>query len=201
MTEDSTGARGLTLPAMLARLGVRREAFELMLAHVAGCDAPLIVETGCARLEDNFTGDGMSTLIWDAAAELHGGRVRSVDLDPAHVAFARGKVGAHTTIDCADSVAWLAGQEAALIAAGQSIDLLYLDSYDLDVANWHPSALHHIYELLSIKGALRPGALLAVDDNLLIDGQHVGKGTYVAEYLARIGKPMIYQGYQWIWRW
>lgn len=201
MAQTPTPTHGMTLPAMLDRLGVRREAFELMLQHLAACAAPLIVETGCARVEDNFTGDGMSTLIWDAAAELHNGQVRSVDLAAANVAFARGKVGPRTTIDCADSVAWLATQEAALIAEGRRIDLLYLDSYDLDVANWQPSALHHIYELLSIKGAMRPGALLAVDDNLLIDGQHVGKGTYVAEYMARIGKPMIYQGYQWIWRW
>ncbi len=201
MAQIPTPTSGMTLPAMQDRLGVRREGFAVMLQHLAACTAPLIVETGCARVEDNFTGDGMSTLIWDAAAELYAGQVRSVDLDPANVAFARGKLGPRTTVECADSVPWLAAQEAALLAEGRRIDLLYLDSFDLDVADWQPSALHHIYELLSIKAALRPGALLAVDDNLLIDGQHVGKGTYVAECLARIGKPMIYQGYQWIWRW
>jgi hypothetical protein len=85
---------------------------------------------------------------------------------------------------------------------GRKIDVLYLDSFDLDINNWAPSALHHIFELCAIKNALQPGSLIAVDDNLIMDdGNHVGKGTFVANWMARAGKKQIHQGYQWIWEW
>ena len=44
------------------------------------------------------------------------------------------------------------------------VDLVYLDSYDLDPAAPTPAALHGLAELDAIRPALRDGALLLVDD-------------------------------------
>ena len=191
----------LSLAEMLARTDKRREAFEFMIEHLRQCRYPLVVETGISRQEDNYQGDGMSTLIWDAVMQEVTGTVQCVDINPDACRFAKDRVSDKVMIYCGDSVKFLASKEVEYDKLSRKIDLLYLDSYDLDVNNWHPSAQHHIYELLAIKGALRPGTLVAIDDNLVIDGRHVGKGTYVAEWMARVGKKMVYQGYQWIWEW
>ena len=191
----------LTLREMIDRTEKRKEAFELMVSHLRQCRYPLIVETGISRQENNFNGDGMSTPIWDALCNEVEGTLHCVDIDPLACRFAKDRTGDRTMIYCGDSVQFLESKEREYEKLTRKIDLLYLDSYDIDVNNWHPSAQHHIYELLSIKGALRPGTLVAVDDNLIINGQHVGKGTYVAEWMEKVGKRMIYQGYQWIWIW
>jgi predicted O-methyltransferase YrrM len=191
----------LTLQEMLDKTDKRQQSFELMIDHLRKCKNPLIVETGVSRQEDNWFGDGQSTLIWDKIAEETTGTVHCVDINQNSCRFARNKCSVRTMIWCSDSVKWLADKEKEYDKLNRKIDLLYLDSQDIDIKNWHPSAFQHILELLAIKGALRPGTLVAVDDNLIIDGEHIGKGTYVAEFMNKVGKEQIYKGYQWIFRW
>ena len=191
----------MELEEMLSLVGIRQNGFRLMVDAMSKLESPLIVETGCARQENNFQGDGMSTLIWDAVANRTNGKVISVDLNPAAAAFAQSNVGPRATVYNADSVVFLRDLEADLINTGKTIDLLYLDSYDFDGENPHPSSLHHIFELLSIKQGLRPGSLIAVDDNFEHNGQWMGKGAYVAQWMANVNKKMVYRGYQWIWEW
>jgi hypothetical protein len=187
---------------MFALLDKRRPGFELLHDKIKSTKNPLIVETGCTRQPDNWFGDGQSTQVFNAMCELHEGTLNSVDVDPKAAEFARTLVGPRSHIYCGDSVAWLQEAETMYGKIGRKIDVLYLDSFDLDIANWAPSALHHIFELLAIKNALQPGSLVAVDDNLIMeDGNHVGKGTFVANWMARTGKKQIYQGYQFIWEW
>lgn len=191
----------MTLEEMIPLLGIRTDGFKIMIDHLMQIQSPLIVETGCARQENNFNGDGMSTLIWDRVVDRTNGEAHSVDINPLSVNFARSKVGPRTKVHCADSVNWLQQAENELIGMNRRIDLLYLDSFDLDDQNPHPSSLHHIFELLSIKSALRPGTLVAVDDNGMVNGVPTGKGTYVAQWMATNNKRFVYQGYQWIWEW
>ena len=183
----------MTLDEMLSRTGKREEGFRFMIAHLRSCERPLIIETGCAREEANFEGDGMSTLIFDSVAADCRGRVLSVDIDPDHVAFARARVGRRTAIACADSVGWIAGLKVRP-------DLLYLDSLDFVATDPWPSSVHHMYELAAALPLLRGGSLVAVDDNFPTLAGVVGKGRCVAEFFARIGVPMVYDGYQRIWR-
>lgn len=191
----------ISLKEMLVRTGKRKEAFDLMIAHLRRCRYPLIVETGICRQENNFDGDGMSTLIWDAVCNEIEGTLQCVDIDPTVCRFAKDRTSDRTMIYCGDSVKFLESKEREYEKLTRKIDLLYLDSYDLDYDDCHASAQHHIYELLSIKGALRPGSLVAVDDNMVINDVHVGNGMYIAEWMDRIGKPVIYKGCQWIWEW
>jgi hypothetical protein len=192
----------MTLNEMFDRLDKRRPGFEILYERVKRGRYPTVVETGCSRQPDNWFGDGQSSVVFNAMVEEMEGTLFSVDIDRTACEFARTQTGSRHQIYCADSVVWLQQAEINFHKMGRTIDVLYLDSYDINVDNWHPSAQHHIYELLAIKGSLAAGSLVAVDDNLIMpDGSHVGKGTYVAEWMSRVGKRMIYQGYQWIWEW
>jgi len=173
----------------------RAESFAMMLNHVGNIDNPLIVETGCARQEDNFEGDGMSTTIFDTFVDYHGGDFYSVDINPENVRFATAK-SKKANIFCGDSVSFLYYQSQAWMAQNRKIDLLYLDSFDFDMGNPHPSSLHHIFELTAIMPCQKPGTMICVDDNF----DTVGKGGYVKEFMNLINKDRIYSGYQWVWK-
>ena len=192
----------MTLQEMFEKLDKRRPGFEILYEKIKSTQYPVIVETGCTRQPDNWFGDGQSSVVFSTMCDLHEGTLYSVDISDANCRFAKSLTGNRHHIYCGDSVAWLQEAETNFEKINRKIDVLYLDSYDLDLDNWAPSALHHIYELLSIKRALKPGTLVAVDDNLVMeDGKHVGKGTFVAQWMQQADKKMIHQGYQWIWEW
>ncbi len=182
-----------TLTEMVALTGTRARGFEFMLEHLRQCSRPRIVETGCARSEGNFIGDGCSTLIFDSIADELDGSVFSVDINPEAVAVARRQVGPRTTVHCGDSVAWLG-------SARRKVDLLYLDSYDFELMNPWPSMAHHMQELAAGYHLLKPGSLVAVDDNYQSPFGLIGKGGIVSQYFERIGVPQVFEGYQCIWR-
>jgi hypothetical protein len=174
---------------IIQKTGKRAEAFVMMINHVGKLKHPIIVETGCARLENNYEGDGMSTLLFDRFVRHHGGEFYSVDINPENVEFARKNVGPNTCVTCSDSVKFLWEFK-------KPIDLLYLDSFDFDMNDPHPSSLHHILELTAIMPFLRPGTMIAVDDNF----DDVGKGGYVKQFFDLLGKERLYTGYQWVWK-
>lgn len=174
----------------------RAPSFAMMLSHLNHKPEKIIIETGCARQEDNFQGDGMSTLIFDRMIQLTGGTFHSVDISPENVEFARSKVSNMTKVHCSDSVKFLQEMNRTLRSDGRYVDLLYLDSFDLDHDNTHPSSLHHLMELTAIMPSLRTGSMICVDDNVSLE---VGKGKYVKQYMDLIGKPLVYSDYHWIW--
>ena len=184
----------MTLIEMLNRTEKRRDSFNIMINHLKTINNPLILETGCARLEDNFIGDGMSTLIFDEYVDQFGGEFYSVDINPENINFTRTKVK-KANLHCEDSVISLYKQSKVWQSQNRKIDLLYLDSFDFDESNPHPSSLHHIFELVSIMPSLKEGTMICVDDNFM----NVGKGEYVKQYMDLLGKDRIYTGYQWIW--
>jgi hypothetical protein len=47
---------------------------------------------------------------------------------------------------------------------------------------------------------MKSGALVAVDDNYKENGQRVGKGVYVHEFMESIGAEMIHDGVQCVWK-
>ena len=75
------------------------------------------------------------------------------------------------------------------------IDLVYLDSFDLDWQDPHASSLHHLKELCALLPKLRPGCLVVVDDN----AGPIGKGAYVREWMAAIGVRPLFDAYQVGW--
>jgi hypothetical protein len=198
------------------RLSWRRDTFRLAFDYLAKKrpTGHLIVETGCARQVDNWEGDGQSTILFDRFATAYQGEVRSVDIDSKACEYARSLVGPRSKIFSDDSVPFLGRLARELLAAGRSIDLLYLDSYDVDAGNPVPSAVHHLKELCAIAPVLFGGTLVMVDDSfralhgirtgpqsitLLNDLGIGGKAKYVAEYFQQTGVPLAFEGYQCGW--
>jgi predicted O-methyltransferase YrrM len=174
------------------RLGVRAATFRHILQYLETLSAPYyIVETGTTRAPGHWQEEGNSTLIWDRFVQFWGGRVYSIDINPDFVATARQQVSERTRVVCSDSIAFL-----ARLSDIDQAHLLYLDSYDLDQANPHPSALHHLMELTAVFARLAPGTLVAVDD---CAGEHVGKHVYVSRYFESIGIAPLFRGYQTGW--
>lgn len=178
-----------TIVEILNKTGKRAESFAMMINHIHEIKNPLIVETGCARLDNNYEGDGMSTLIFDTYVREFGGEFHSVDISEDNTNFVKNQVS-NSSIHCSDSVKFLWN-----FIPNKKIDLLYLDSFDFDMSNPHPSSMHHIFELAAVMPKLGPGTMVAVDDNF----GHIGKGGYVKEFFDLLGKERIYSGYQWIW--
>jgi predicted O-methyltransferase YrrM len=151
----------------------------------------------------------MSTLIFYDVVTTHGGEFHSVDIDPKAVEFAQSiiKTG---TVHCSDSVKYLYELNKELREQNRYIDLLYLDSYDLDMQDPAPSCFHHMKELLAIRPSLKEGSMIVVDDNALVNtvlpGETepkkvvIGKGIYIYKFFEDVGVELIHKGYQMIWK-
>ena len=199
------------------KLALREKTFRRIFKHLDQVDHSLtIVETGCARIEGNWKGDGQSTVLFDRyiSARDKDSIAYSVDINPVAVAQARGSVSARVQVTEADSVKFLNNLVTDLVAKGRTIDLLYLDSFDLDWDYWYPSAAHHMKELCATMRALTKQTLVVVDDCPQY-GDYVsgvenqirfvrppsvgGKGRLVAEFAAAVGAKLEFAEYQAGW--
>lgn len=174
------------------RLERRADTFRVILEEAFRKRRPLtIVETGCLRVPGNWSGDGQSTFLFDCIIAATGGSAYSVDIDPKSLTAAS-RVVSNVNLVLNDSVAFLN-------SFSRQIDILYLDSFDLDQNDPLPSSLHHIYELCAAQPWLTRGSVIAVDDTYSIDGKVAGKGVFVAEFMQRIGATQLAEGYQSVW--
>jgi FkbM family methyltransferase len=113
-----------------------------------------------------------------------------------------------------DSVGFLKGLADAPPADLPFVDLLYLDSYDVNFDDVFPSAFHHIKELVAASPLIHPETLVVVDDSpssftgfvgpegqlhLVTQPKAGGKGKFVAEYAQQVGAEKIFEGYQCGW--
>lgn len=157
-----------------------------------------ILETGSIRADHgelSYGDDGCSSVIFDSFVSQIGGSVTSVDIDSANVAYAKKHVSKNTTVHCADSVQFI-----YQIPPSLKFDVVYLDSFDIDRNNPHPSALHHLKELCAVLKNCKSGTIIAVDDcDAFFDGGVIGKGMYVRDFMENINAIQIHKGYQEIW--
>ena len=156
-----------------------------------------IIETGTLRTPGQWK-DGQSAFLFTEFVITHGGQVRSVDIDPTACAIASTALPVEQfSVTCSDSVEWL-----HQLTELDSVDLFYLDSWDVDWANDTASAEHHLKEFYAIESFLRPGTVVAIDDNSrwCHSGHRAGKGRAVLEYLESKGHFPIYDEYQIIWQ-
>jgi hypothetical protein len=197
-------------------LGVRAQTFTQVFEYLDQFDRPLtIIETGCMRDPGNLGGDGCSTRLFDKYAEWHPGtRVQSVDIDPKATELCRSHVSNRVQVHTGDSVAFLRGLADAGKGARPSVDLLYLDSFDVNFEDAFPSAFHHIKELVAAAPMIHRETLVVVDDSpatligfptengmlqIISQPKAGGKGKLVGEYAAHIGAKLFFQNYQWAW--
>ena len=168
----------------------RWPAFKTIAYYLLAKRAPVgILETGCAREVDNWSGDGQSTRVWDWILQRTGGFGVSYDINEKAVAYARSKV-TKMDVRCVDSIVGLREFQHA-----ELLDLLYLDSYDLTDGIESPT--HHLAELAAIYPRLPSGCLIAVDD---CKSAARGKHRFVRDWLASMGVPEALDSYVTIWR-
>ncbi len=179
-------------------LGNRAPGFALMLEYLSTIQNPFIVETGCARQVDNFWGDGQSSFIFDYVANKQTGSFMTVDIAKESVDYCISRSSPRCEIILEDSITFLKTLNQEVNT--KAIDLLYLDSFDAHEDVLEQSALHHLYEFITILPCLKKGAMVAVDDNWQTPNGWSGKGKYIFDYMMKINNPPIYSGWQFIWR-
>ena len=178
----------------------REEGFTKIFDYLRTKKDPIIVETGCYREVDNYEGDGCSTLLFDEFIEIYGGTLLSVDIDPKACELAS-KNTFHAEVTNQDSIEFLSTLDG-------KIDLLYLDSYNIeDWSNDWEAASHHLKELFAAKNVIKPGTLIVVDDNMPSPQTNViplriGKGRLINELMTALDIEPYINDYQmgWIWR-
>lgn len=156
-----------------------------------------IIETGTVRKPNNWK-DGNSGFLFSEMVRLHGGFVRSVDVDKTAVDTANQFIDQrYYRSFCSDSVVWLSS-----LTDLATVDLFYLDSYDVTWTDDAPSAAHHLKEFQAIEPFLKSGCIVAIDDNsrLLANNKRTGKGRMIVEYLESKGIHPIYDKYQIIYK-
>jgi hypothetical protein len=198
------------------RLARRADSFGKVFSYLDRLDRPVvIVETGCVRRKEAWEADGQSTILFDKYAKFHpGSLLLSVDIDPAATAVCRSLVRPEVQIHTGDSVAFLKTLVDARPPQAKPIDLLYLDSFDVDLHNPLPSANHALKELLMAAPLLSHEALVVVDDSplsllgtanpdgsiTLVDTPRTGgKGRLISEYATQTGAKLYFADYQCAW--
>lgn len=132
-----------------------RKGLFLALSSLLGKPA-VIVETGTSAYGTD------SSRLFDAYVRSFGGSFYSVDINDypsKRLKFAKSK---RTHFYVMDSVQFLLNFTD--IAARKSVDLIYLDSLDVDWGNSFESAEHGEKELLAIRQLLRSGTIIVIDD-------------------------------------
>lgn len=158
---------------------------------------PLIIETGSMRVPGNWQGDGQSTFIWDAYVQKSGGQVWSIDTNIDSIDTARRACSGHTNFILNDSVTALSN--LAVLLPPCCVNLLYLDSYDLDLKEPLPSAVHHMMELAAVRPVLGRNCIVAIDD-YRVAGNVGGKGALIDTFMKSIDAKVLHDGYQKVWQ-
>ena len=185
-------------------LGKRTAGFDFAFKYLQDIDQPTIYETGCARQLDNFSGDGQSSLLFDAYVKEYGGYFVTVDISEESVNYCKSRMKSNKSrVELGDSITFLNKIVGYPNEAHYPfIDFLYLDSFDAPQDNpevLNRSGLHHLYELATILPLPSPGCLIGVDDNWLDNGVQSGKGKYVYDYFKCRGIMPVFNEYQIFW--
>ena len=151
--------------------------------------APSIVETGCIRSPEDWSGTGYSTYLFAAfITGLGRGKLFSIDRDDRNSQFARAATrawGPGTVFEVANSVDWLRQTD-------DRIDVLYLNCMDIE----EPAhAQHGLAEIHAAEAKLSEDAIV-VYDNSPWDGKWIGKGALGIPYLLNKGWKVLTSGYQ-----
>ena len=207
-----------------SKLGVRQYSFSKIFNYLDNLPDPIIiVETGCLRMKDNFSGDGQSTLLFDKYTQSRGkgSKVYTVDINPTATKICSEIVSRDVSITTGDSVGYLNTLSNDFFDKKIQVSFFYLDSFDLEWRSPHQSCAHHLKELVSIKKILKKDTLVVVDDSPisgylqqsktnektldplplgLVPGPTIsGKGSLVHEYATQTGARMLFSNYQTGW--
>lgn len=168
----------------------RYPSFQLALQLLDERGAKTLVETGTARFgNQQFAGDGGSTIIFGDWANQHEASLYSVDNASAAIDQAKSATqpfAKHIQFVCSDTLQFLEKFD-------QPIDFIYLDSHEYDCNQPLASQDHHLREIVSAYPALHEKSIVMIDDCDLPGG---GQGKLAVEFLLDNDWKIVHQGYQ-----
>ena len=178
-----------------SKLDYRLETFAKAFDYLESLkqDYYVIVETGTVRTFGEYE-DGQSTILFDEFVNYHDGVVYTVDTDPKCKEIVTEHCSKKVKAYTGDSVEFLRNH---LGTTFRKIDLLYLDSMDIDWDNPTESMEHHFKEFSSVLPSLKDKCLILSDDNAL--KKPVGKGMLVDTYFKNAGVERFIDGFQLGW--
>lgn len=156
-----------------------------------------IIETGASC---NWN-DGMMGLFFARICQETGGKMWMVDIDPSIIERSKEEFKKEN-IDCVnfivdDSVKFFEEFE-------DEVHLIHLDSWDLNLFDPFPSALHGWREFSSIKDKISKDTIIIIDDNYLsgtwVDWNHMSNGEIVKSERLTINYPCVGKGSH-VWWW
>jgi len=150
--------------------------------------APVFVETGCIRAEEDWAGAGFATYLLGAYLQPLEGTLHSVDVDPEHCRFAREWTTVFepaVQVHCSRGDDWLRSFDGR-------IDVLFLDSADTDVPGHADVCLSEFQAALP---RLHERSLVLIDDTPF-DGGWRGKGRRAVPWALEHGWRILTAGYQ-----
>ena len=172
--------------------------FKRLFEEMKGLKNPYILESGIASAGTN------STYLFNEYVKKYGGKFWSVDINKNLVDQNKYNMCPATQLICDDSVSFFKNWSKS----HDKVDVVYLDSYDLDFYNPVPSGNHGLAEYKALKPVIKKETLLLIDDtpitpywldtrNKLYDDMCVyyksnnnlpGKGMYVLDEINNADK-------------
>lgn len=166
---------------------INKESLRNTLNLLDGREA-VILETGSSAWGTK------SSQLFDSYVEQFGGTFATVDIRLGPLVALRKALSSRSSLTVMDSVAFL--DRWVRRNPSRTVDLVYLDSWDLDVDDPWPSAVHGLKELTAVLPALRSGSLLLVDDSpanldLFSEEQRHGAASFLERHGRLPGKGML----------
>lgn len=171
--------------------------FKVLESHFKTEGSINIVETGASHNWD----DGMMGLLFARITQKTGGKMWMVDIDKDVIESSRG-VFKNEGIDC---VEFVVGDSVKFLKDfNEKVDIIHLDSWDLNLFDPFPSALHGWREFEQIKDKVSNETIIIVDDNYLagtwVDWNHTVDGNTIKTERITIEYPCVGKGSH-IWWW
>jgi len=198
---------------VLSKLDKRAVSFKKTIEYLDTLPDPIIIlETGCLRKVESFSGDGQSTLIFDKYTQSrgNGSKVYSVDISAENVNLCKSIVSKEVYLENQDSIKFISNFHNQ-IDSKQKLSLLYLDSFDVNWDYPFESSAHHLKELTASIPYISKNTLVVVDDapinlvgyrdeknnfKLIKETGIGGKGILVHEYAKSVNAEIFFSHYQ-----
>lgn len=128
--------------------------FKKLFEEMRDLKNPLILESGIASAGTH------STYLFNEYVRKYGGLFWSVDINQQLVDMHRGNMCPSTQLVCDDSVSFFRNWTTT----HKEVNVIYLDSYDLDFYDPVPSANHGLNEYKALIPVIKKNTLLLIDD-------------------------------------
>jgi len=186
--------------------GSRIKFIEYIFNYFISLNRPInILETGCGHTDGIPQFKTMTCLFAEIIKNFTGGKLTTIDIDENNMNKCK-----KNSLEYKDFIDYRLGDSLKIIDSLDKniindFDLVFLDSFDFDLRDPHPSAIHHFTELMLLYPYLNENCIVAIDDNYLpntwiswtfSDGKTerfetkdniLGKGMYCDGFLKNFG--------------